>query len=92
MNDPELTKPQLLEKLRNAADDEDLIVTLYDLGRRSRGDVADVAYLVDNPNPEVRSALAWALHRYRGTEARQLLTRLATDPDPEVRNAATKRR
>ncbi len=92
-DDPPIpTKPQLLEQLRNAADDDDVIVALYDLGRRSRGDVVDVAHLVDHPNPEIRSALAWALHRYRGTEPRQLLTRLASDPDPEVRNAATKRR
>ncbi|MEV6558093.1 HEAT repeat domain-containing protein [Nocardia sp. NPDC051756] len=89
---PDLTKPQLLEQLRNANDDDDVILVLYGLGRRSRGDVTDVARFVDHANPEVRYALAWALHRYRGTEARRLLARLAADPDPEVCLAATKRR
>ncbi|WP_174188423.1 HEAT repeat domain-containing protein [Nocardia barduliensis] len=86
---PELTKPQLLARLRDADNDDDLIDTLYDLGRKSRGDVTDIAYLVDHSNPEVRSALASALRRYRGGEARRLLARLATDPDFEVRDAAT---
>ncbi|MEU7141484.1 HEAT repeat domain-containing protein [Nocardia sp. NPDC046473] len=87
---PELTKPQLLDRLRNAADDDELMDALYGLGRRSRGDVADVAHLVDHANPEVRYALAFALRRYRGSEARRLLARLAADPDPEVREAATR--
>ncbi|MEU2253814.1 HEAT repeat domain-containing protein [Nocardia xishanensis] len=86
---PQLTKPQLLARLRNADNDDDLIDALYDLGSRSRGDVADVAYLVDHPNPDVRCALASALHRYRGGEARRLLVRLAADPDLEVRAAVT---
>ncbi|MEV0032142.1 HEAT repeat domain-containing protein [Nocardia sp. NPDC050793] len=85
---PELTKPQLLAQLRNADDDDDLIDALYGLGSRSRGDVTDVAHLVDHPNPEVRCALASALHSYRGGEARRLLVRLTTDPDHEVRDAA----
>ncbi|MFC9436019.1 HEAT repeat domain-containing protein [Nocardia sp. NPDC057030] len=89
---PERTKPQLLEQLRNATNDDDVMIALYGLGRRSRGDVDDVAGYADHANPDVRSALAWALHRYRGTEARQLLARLAADPDPEVRREATKRR
>jgi len=86
---PELTKPQLLAQLRNADNEDDLIDALYGLGSRSRGEVADVAHLVDHPDPEVRYALASALHRYRGGEARRLLVRLAADPDPEVREAAT---
>lgn len=89
---PDLTKPQLLRQLRNATNDDDVITALYDLGRRSRGDIDDVAGFADHANPEVRYALAWALHRYRGTEARRLLARLTTDPDPEVRRAATNRR
>ncbi|WP_068053040.1 HEAT repeat domain-containing protein [Nocardia xishanensis] len=86
---PQLTKPQLLDRLRNADNDDELIDALYDLGSRSRGDVADIAHLVDHPNPDVRYALASALHRYRGGEARRLLVRLAADPDLEVRDAAT---
>ncbi|MGY1899861.1 HEAT repeat domain-containing protein [Nocardia gipuzkoensis] len=87
--EPDLTKPQLLAQLRDADNDDDLIDALYGLGRKSRGDVADVAYLVDHSNPEVRCALASALRRYRGGEARRLLARLAADPDSEVRDAAT---
>ncbi|MFD6162303.1 HEAT repeat domain-containing protein [Nocardia sp. NPDC060256] len=87
---PELTKPQLLEQLRNAADDDELMDALYGLGRRSRGAVADVAYLVDHANPEVRYAFAFALRRYRGGEARRLLARLAADPDSDVRAAAAR--
>ncbi|MFE9580027.1 HEAT repeat domain-containing protein [Nocardia sp. NPDC006044] len=89
---PELTKPQLLEQLRNAATDDDVMIALYGLGRRSRGDVDDVAGYADHPNPDVRYALAWALHRYRGKEARRLLARLAADPDSEVRREAMQRR
>ncbi|MGK8485735.1 HEAT repeat domain-containing protein [Nocardia asiatica] len=85
---PELTKPQLLDRLRKADNDDELIDALYGLGRRSRGDVTDIAYLVDHVNSEVRLALASALRRYRGSEARWLLARLAADPDPEVRDAA----
>ncbi|MFI9407347.1 HEAT repeat domain-containing protein [Nocardia sp. NPDC052316] len=88
---PTLTKPQLLEQLRNADNDDDLIDALYGLGGRSRGDVTDIAHLVDHANPEVRYALAYALHNYRGIEARRLLTRLTADPDPEVRHEAAKR-
>lgn len=86
-----LTKPQLLDQLRNADNDDELIDALYGLGRRSRGDVADIAHLLDHADPEVRYALALALHRYRGSEARRLLARLAADPDPEVRDATTTR-
>lgn len=86
---PEPTKPELLARLRDADDEDDLIGALYGLGSRSRGDVADVAHLVDHPDPEVRYALASALHSYRGGEARRLLVRLAADPDPDVRAAAT---
>ncbi|WP_228542038.1 HEAT repeat domain-containing protein [Nocardia sp. XZ_19_369] len=89
---PERTKPQLLQQLRNPDNEDDLINALYGLGRRSRGDVTDIAHLIDHPNPEVRYALAYALHNYRGTEARRLLARLTTDPDPEVRDEASKRR
>ncbi|WP_327150954.1 HEAT repeat domain-containing protein [Nocardia sp. NBC_01329] len=88
---PDLTKPQLLEQLRNAGNDDELIDALYGLGRRSRGDVADIARLLDHVNPEVRYALASALQSYRGSEARRLLARLAADPDPEVRDAAATR-
>ncbi|CAM4449365.1 HEAT repeat domain-containing protein [Nocardia ninae] len=89
---PEPTKPQLLEQLRNADNEDDLILALYGLGSRSRGDVTDIAHLIDHANSEVRYALAYALHNYRGTEARRLLARLTTDPDPEVREEATRRR
>jgi hypothetical protein len=85
---PELTKPQLLARLRNPDNDDDLIDALYGLGRKSRGDVAAVAHFIDHPNPDVRYALASALHRYRGGEARRLLVRLAADADPDVRDAA----
>lgn len=85
---PEPTKPQLLEQLRNADNDDDLIDALYGLGSRSRGDVTDIAHLVDHPSSDVRYALASALHRYRGGEARRLLERLSTDADLEVRDAA----
>lgn len=85
---PEPTKPQLLAQLRNADNDDDLIDALYGLGSKSRGDVTDVAHLVDHPHPDVRYALASALHRYRGGEARRLLERLSADPDLEVRDAA----
>ncbi|WP_433654619.1 HEAT repeat domain-containing protein [Nocardia sp. CA-128927] len=88
IDSPALTKPQLLEHLRNADNDDDLIDALYGLARRSRGDVDDVAHLVDHANPEVRYVLALALRRYRGGEARRLLARLAADTDPEVRDAA----
>ncbi|WP_329407243.1 HEAT repeat domain-containing protein [Nocardia vinacea] len=88
---PELTKPQLLDQLRNAGNDDELIDALYGLGRRSRGDVADIAHLLDHANPEVRHALALALHSYRGSEARRLVALLAADPDAEVRDAATTR-
>ncbi len=84
----EPTKPQLLAQLREADNDDDLIDALYGLGSKSRGDVTDIAHLVDHPNPDVRYALASALHRYRGGEARRLLERLFTDPDLEVRDAA----
>lgn len=60
IDSPELTKPQLLDQLRNADGDDDLIDALYGLGRRSRGDVADIAHLVDHANPEVRYALSAA--------------------------------
>lgn len=86
---PALTKPQLLDRLRNATTDDELISALDGLARRSRGDVGDVAGLVDHPNPEVRYYLAWALRNYRGSEARRLLARLAGDPDADVRDAAT---
>ncbi|MFI9508016.1 HEAT repeat domain-containing protein [Nocardia sp. NPDC052566] len=85
---PPLTKPQLLQQLRSADNDDDLIDALYGLAGRSRGDVADIAHLIAHPNPEVRNALAVALRTYRGAEARRLRTRLAADPDPEVREAA----
>ncbi|MBF6341118.1 HEAT repeat domain-containing protein [Nocardia abscessus] len=88
-DESELTKPQLLARLREADNDDDLIDALYGLARRSRGDVVDVAHLIDHPNPEVRCALASALRRYRGSQARGLLARLAADPDSEVRDAAT---
>lgn len=87
---PELTKPQLLALLRNPDNDDDLIDALSGLGRKSRGDVTDVAHLVDHPNADVRYTLALALHQYRGNEARRLLVHMASDPDPEVRNAATR--
>ncbi|MCZ4558083.1 hypothetical protein ABIC28_004254 [Rhodococcus sp. PvR044] len=88
---PELTKPQLLDQLRNADDDDELIDALCGLARRSRGDVADIVPLLDHANPEVRYALALALRSYRGSEVRGLLARLAADPDPEVREAAATR-
>lgn len=86
---PDPTKPQLLAQLRNADNDDELIDALYGLARRSRGDVADIAELIDHASPEVRCAVAVALHNYRGSRARRLLARLAADPDPEVRDAAT---
>ncbi|MBU3060141.1 HEAT repeat domain-containing protein [Nocardia sp. NEAU-G5] len=86
---PELTKPQLLARLHNPDCDDDLIDALCGLGRKSRGDVADVAPFVDHPNPDVRYVLALALRSYRGGEARRLLVRLAADTDPDVRDVAT---
>ncbi|MFI6996434.1 HEAT repeat domain-containing protein [Nocardia sp. NPDC050175] len=90
IDSPALTKPQLLDNLRNAGDDDDLIDALYGLARRSRGDVGDIAYLIDHPNPEVRYVLALALRKYRGGAARRLLARLAADPDSDVRAAAAR--
>lgn len=87
---PERTKPQLLEQLRDADNSDDLMDALWGLGRRSRGDVSDIAHLVEHADPDVRYALAFALRAYRGSAARRLLAGLAADPDPEVREAATK--
>ncbi|MFI6213487.1 HEAT repeat domain-containing protein [Nocardia brasiliensis] len=85
---PEPTKPQLLHQLRHANDDDDLVDALWGLSRRSRGDVGDIAHLVEHANPDVRYALAVALRSYRGSAARRLLAGLAADPDPEVREVA----
>ncbi|WP_194815232.1 HEAT repeat domain-containing protein [Nocardia sp. XZ_19_385] len=85
---PAPTKPALLQQLRDAADDSDVMSALWGLGARSRGDAADLAYLVDHPNAEVREVLAEALRKFRGRDARELLARLALDPHPDVRAAA----
>ncbi|WP_228833288.1 HEAT repeat domain-containing protein [Nocardia brasiliensis] len=77
---PEPTKPQLLQQLRHANDDDDLIDALWGLSRRSRGAVGDIAHLVEHANPDVRYALAVALRSYRGSAAPSTAGRLGRRP------------
>nr|WP_042187079.1 HEAT repeat domain-containing protein [Kibdelosporangium sp. MJ126-NF4]CEL17794.1 hypothetical protein [Kibdelosporangium sp. MJ126-NF4]CTQ90982.1 hypothetical protein [Kibdelosporangium sp. MJ126-NF4] len=88
--DPPLpTKPDLMAQLAAATSPDEIRDALWSLGSRSRGDAADLAYLVEHPVPEVRADLATALASYRDRRAVELLRQLAVDPDPEVREAAT---
>jgi hypothetical protein len=83
------TKPELMHQLATATDSDDICEALWSLGCRSRGDSPALAYLLDHPDPEVRVALAGALAAYRDRPAVEMLGQLATDPDPQVREAAT---
>ncbi|WP_127503514.1 HEAT repeat domain-containing protein [Actinoplanes solisilvae] len=75
-DEPGRTKPELMADLRAAADSDDLISVLGELGSRSRGGAEELAYLVGHPDPEVREALGEALERYRGRAARLLREQL----------------
>ncbi|RSM86059.1 HEAT repeat domain-containing protein [Kibdelosporangium aridum] len=86
---PPPTKPELMARLAAAATPDEICEVLWSLGSRSRGDAADLAYLVEHPAHDVRADLAIALAAYRDRRAVELLRQLAVDPDPEVREAAT---
>ncbi|GLZ43641.1 HEAT repeat domain-containing protein [Actinokineospora sp. NBRC 105648] len=81
---PTPKKPELMAQLAAATDTFDICVALMSLATRSRGDAEALAYLLDHPDPEVRSCLAIALGAYRGRVAVDYLRRLLSDPDQEV--------
>jgi hypothetical protein len=87
-DDARSTKPELMAQLAAATDTGDLCAALWGLGARSRGDAAELAFLLDHPDAEVRDALAGALASYRGRAAVEMLHRLAGDADPEVSETA----
>ena len=86
--DARSTKPELMAQLAAATDADDLCAALWGLGARSRGDAAELAFLLDHPDADVRDALAGALAAYRGRDAVEMLHRLAGDADPEVGETA----
>jgi hypothetical protein len=85
---PRPTKPELMADLAEATSSFDICWALQALGRRSRGDAAELAYLLDHPSHEVRASLAKALASYRGQQAAEMRRLLAEDADPRVREAA----
>ncbi|MHA7135247.1 HEAT repeat domain-containing protein [Oerskovia turbata] len=81
----------LLGRLR-AADSSDvdaIVEALHGFDGRRRGPVDQVAHLAEHPDSRVRTALVWVVARWSTPGALGLVERLAGDPDPEVRDAAT---
>lgn len=85
---PPPTKPELLAELKPATSSIDIKSALWSLTARRRGNAPELAYLLDHPDPEVREELAATLASYRDRPAVDMLRRLATDADPQVRQAA----
>jgi hypothetical protein len=86
-DEPMPTYPELLKRLRNLADPDGIVESLWHLGWRPKGQVEDLVHLMDHPDADVREALAHTLGSYRGRLARVLLTKLGADPDLAVREA-----
>ncbi|MFI0778395.1 HEAT repeat domain-containing protein [Streptomyces sp. NPDC021212] len=80
--------PVLLERIEAAAGVEELCTALRWFGLRRRGPVERLARLAGHPDGSVRTALAEAVARWSTPGVDALLDRLATDPDPEVREVA----
>jgi hypothetical protein len=76
---PRATKPELMAALRAATTSEQIIEALWGLSGRRRGGSAELEYLADHPDPEVRETLADTLEFYRGPAARALRDRLTAE-------------
>ncbi|MFE6304782.1 HEAT repeat domain-containing protein [Nocardiopsis sp. NPDC057823] len=81
----------LLERIDRASADGDaaaLCAALEGFGHRRRGPVNRLLPLAGHPDPRVRSALVWAVCGWSTPGTGDLISLLAADPDPGVREAA----